>query len=155
LKSQLSEQGKKVDVISSSNIVTGKNPVKVELTNPNPKTNGTLAYPEEKVSLSWQEELRIHDDAPYAIKIILTSNESVDPVRLAVVCDHELKYSEFGFTPQPFAGNVEIYDKDKKMFVVIANAVEKVAMLRPDAPMVFHLSSDKPFKILRMERIPL
>jgi len=33
LKGQLAEQGKKVDVIQKSNIVTGKNPIKVEVTN--------------------------------------------------------------------------------------------------------------------------
>jgi hypothetical protein len=33
LESQLSEQSKNVDIIKRSNIVTGKNPVRVEITN--------------------------------------------------------------------------------------------------------------------------
>jgi len=54
LQSQIAAQGKKVDVISSSNIVTGKKPVKVEVMNPPSAPEAPASHP--LPNLSWTQE---------------------------------------------------------------------------------------------------
>jgi hypothetical protein len=95
LQSQLSAQGKKVDVISGSNIVTGKTPVRVELANLPP----SLATPVPKIEgieIISQEALPTspHPDAPYGVKVIIQTKAEMQPVKLGFECDKEVFYGE-------------------------------------------------------------
>jgi len=82
LKKQLSAQGKDVAVIRNSNIVTGKAPVKVEVTNPPP---GGQEHPPELHGFS-------HEASPNpqygnrAIEFILTTNKVMNGTKGMLQC---------------------------------------------------------------------
>lgn len=84
LQAQLESQGKKVDVIGQSNIVTGKNPVKVEVTNPPaPGSSG-----EEKLQVR-VAEVSVEPRPEYgkgATELILTTNKVMDGAHVSVHC---------------------------------------------------------------------
>lgn len=148
LQSQLAAQGKDVSVIKGSNIVTGKSPIKVEVTNGIPNTTSAQI---ENVRLSWETEPSTHNDAPFAKKVTIQADAPVNPVRLAIFCDVPIKYAEGGLTgPAMYYGGNEISQKDQTVFIVNMSS-QGTALLRPDSPLVFHLYSDKPINILRGE----
>jgi hypothetical protein len=92
LKGQLAEQGKKVDVISTSNIVTGKKPIPVQVMNVPPLAAATAQV--ENMRMSWEPETSAHNDAPYAKKLTIQADAPVNPIKLAIVCDVPIKYGE-------------------------------------------------------------
>ncbi len=82
LKGQLESQGKKVDVISNSNIVTGKSPIKVELTG-GPSLSGQTPL-EIRAS-----ELPVEPNPQYgkaAREIILTTNRVMNGAHASIHC---------------------------------------------------------------------
>jgi len=83
LKRQLEVQGKDVSIIKGSNFVTGKNPVKVEVTNP---ANHDSSSP--KINL-FDEGSTVHN--PTAGKhertLLAITDKPITPVRLIVMCE--------------------------------------------------------------------
>lgn len=91
LRSQLTEQGKKVDKISGSDIVSGKNPLRVEVTNP----QGVSGEPSLSVHTS---EMRITPDPSLghnASQVILTTNKRMNGARMTVVCKDKILRGSF------------------------------------------------------------
>lgn len=84
LKGQLASQGKKVDEIGNSNIVTGKKPISVIVENPN-----TAAMPGElplDVHVSSMPVEPRKDIGRYATQFILTTNKVMDGGRARFEC---------------------------------------------------------------------
>src|SRR5712692_4616018 len=87
LQAQLAAQGKKVDVIEGSNIVTGKKPVRVEIANPNSLPTG-------------ESPLDIHASAmpappnpqygKNARQFILTTNKVMNGGRVRIACKNKI-----------------------------------------------------------------
>jgi len=150
LQEQLAKQGRAVSVIKSSNIVTGKKPIKVEVTNQLSSSSGAMQV--ENIRVSWQPDTSTHSDAAYAKKLIIQADAPVDPVKLAIFCDTTLKYGEVKVAgPYTWYGGTEIYKNDSHVYVLNMSA-QGTAVLRPDAPLIVYLYSDQPFNILRTER---
>src|SRR5437016_13347479 len=72
LEAQLQTQGRKVDVIGKSNIVTGKNPIRVEVTNPLP--GATPGEPALSIHASTMSTTSQAQYGKHASQIILTTN---------------------------------------------------------------------------------
>jgi hypothetical protein len=118
--------------------------------------NQPLAVPEvENVRLFQEDETSTHADAPYAKKITLQSNVPVNPVRFAVICERPLKYVEVANIENGsmWFGAEEIYSKDPRIFIIGMDSKGK-PLLRPDAPVSFHLYSAYPIVITKFERGP-
>jgi hypothetical protein len=95
LETELQTQGKKVDVIGQSNIVTGKSPIKVEIANgtvpagaPTPAIEGLNIMSQEQLSSS------PHPDAPYGIKVVISTKTPMQPTKFGLQCDKEVLYGE-------------------------------------------------------------
>lgn len=90
LQGKLETQGKNVEAIKGSNIVSGKSPIKVEVTNQSPVASG-----------SSDEPLRLHAAAmpvapesrygAHATQMILTTNKRMNGAHLTIVCKSPLK----------------------------------------------------------------
>ena len=97
LENDVQSQGKKVDLIGRSDIVTGKNPVKVEITN---ASSGIASPPVPKIEgieILDQEPLLTspYKDAPYGVKVIIQTKTELQPVKFGIECDKEVAYGEF------------------------------------------------------------
>jgi hypothetical protein len=152
LQTKLDAQGKDVATIKGSNIVTGKYPIKVEVTN-EPGTPASLQV--ENIRLFAEPESSTHRDAPYAKKVTIQTDVPVNPIRLAISCESPLKYGELGHAEEGsmWIDASRIYEQDRRMFVIDIKS-PGTPMLRPDAPLVFHLYSDKPINITKLQRGP-
>jgi hypothetical protein len=84
LKGQLAAQGKKVDVIGSSDIVTGKKPVKVEVTNGGIGASGPAPEPIEHLTLIRESVNSTNDKAPYAMKFTIQATIPINPMLLNI-----------------------------------------------------------------------
>ncbi len=153
LQSELVAQRKDVATIKSSNIVTGKGPIPVKVMNEPPPAAAVAQV--ENLRMSWEPETSTHNDAPYAKKITIQADAPVNPIKLAIVCDVPIKYGEVRMVDPAtmFFGGNEIYEKDAHIYI-INMTTQGTALLRPDAPLVVHLYSDRPLNIVRGERGP-
>jgi hypothetical protein len=155
LKKQLAAQGKDVATIKGSNIVTGKNPVRVEVINP-PGTPQQAPLEVEDARLQVEMEHSTYKDAPYAAKIVLQSNIVINPARFAIVFENPVKYvtwthgkGEGGMTQ----GGVDILPEDSKIVRINLNSAPNPAV-SPDAPMVIRVASASPLIIRQFLRGP-
>lgn len=104
----------------------------------------------EKLKLIQQDEPSTHTDAPYAKKITVTSTVSLNRLQLAIICSDPLKYGEMGYTGlTEYSSGNHIFKEDPRVFVIDMDARPVIS---PEAPLVFHLYSDKPIKIEKFER---
>jgi hypothetical protein len=85
LKGQLAAQGKKVDAISTSNIVTGKNPIKVQVTNPNEGSGPSLP------NLSWSQDKAELVDGKPSIAVHFRIDGPLNLPAFAAFCDRPCK----------------------------------------------------------------
>jgi hypothetical protein len=90
LRAQLTEQGKKEDTISGSNIVTGKRPIRVEL------ANGSLPagdVPLEIHAAGMQGTTSLLQYGKYARQLILTTNRvMVNGAHASIICEHKINH---------------------------------------------------------------
>lgn len=86
LRSQLEEQGKKVDKISNSAIVSGKRPLKVEVTN-QPTANGET---KPEIHASSMEATAKPEFGKYATQAILTTTKRMSGAELDIRCKHKI-----------------------------------------------------------------
>ncbi|HEV2489795.1 MAG TPA: hypothetical protein VGT03_08300 [Candidatus Acidoferrales bacterium] len=84
LKGQLASQAKDLSVIKGSNIVTGKKPVKVEVTNPTAPSSGEIPLDVHVSKL--REATPIPQYGKNAIKFLLTTNKTMNGGRVRVEC---------------------------------------------------------------------
>jgi hypothetical protein len=87
LQSQLTTQGKKVDVIQESDIVTGKKPVKVEITNGSPPGNPT-GQPAVRVSRVFVTPRPEY--GKLAIEFILTTDRVMNGGKASFHCKNKI-----------------------------------------------------------------
>lgn len=87
LEGQLSEQGKSVDIIKRSNIVTDKNPIKVEITNQNALPAGQAPLDIHASQLAGNP---IPEYGKNARQIILTTNRVMDGARVRITCKNRI-----------------------------------------------------------------
>ena len=156
LKGQIAAQSKDVGIIKGSNIVTGRNPVKVEVINPSGAPGlGAQAPPEvEHVQLLKSAENSRYQDAPFASKLVLQSNLPINPARFAIHFSNPIDH--LNWNPAQgleFMGDVRIYEKDKKLVIVDLRTTGDAA-IRPESPLIIHVSSSKPISIEKFERGP-
>jgi hypothetical protein len=155
LKGELQNQGKKVDVIGRSNIVTGKSPIKVEVANGN--LPATLPTPTiEGLSVISQEPLSSspHPDAPYGIRVVVSTKTPMQPTKFGLEFDNEVLYGEIQ-TGSNFSGVVlsadgRVNDKaklpEKNSW---AWRVDEPKFL-PETPWIVRLYGKAPLKITRI-----
>jgi hypothetical protein len=84
LEGELNDQGKKVDVIGNSNIVTGKKPISVIVENPSPSAQSGDAPLDVRASSMRVEPNRQYGQ--YAMEFILTTNKVMNGGRATLVC---------------------------------------------------------------------
>jgi hypothetical protein len=87
LKGQLTVQGKDVNLIKSSNIVTGKNPVRVEVTNPGTPDGGPPKLSVFEVGPTTPNPAV----AAHEKTLLVVTDKAVSPVRMTVQCDGGLE----------------------------------------------------------------
>jgi hypothetical protein len=90
LKSQIANQGKKVDVIGGSPFVTGTKPVKVEVTNPNAPASQSSAVTNGVLTISQTDKISTRSDAPYEIEVVIQSTVEFPELKLTFQCDKKL-----------------------------------------------------------------
>ncbi len=149
----LSKQGRDVQLIRDSNIVTGRESVKVEVTNGQGSFSSLKV---EDISVFTEIERSTHSDAPYAMKVTLQASAPINPVRFAIIFKDPLKYAELAYMEKDSlfsAPDSWIYDKDKRMLRISIDGAGK-ALLRPDAPLSFYVYSEYPLVITRAFRGP-
>jgi len=112
LQTDLAKQGRKVDVISSSDIVSGKQPIKVEMVNK--PTSGTLPQVAQ-LRLSWENHVSIHPDAPYCKQITIQSDSALDTLGEVIRFSGPLKYAQLMRIPVLYIGGATIRTDDPKV----------------------------------------
>jgi hypothetical protein len=132
-----------------------KSPISVQI-------NGELAAPQplevEEIKLFSEVERSSHTDAPYAIKVTLQATAPIDPLRLAIRCTNEIKYVEMSYPTgmgvgQMWYGGIEVYKNDRTIVIVNMTGNGK-APVRPDLPLILHISSAQPIIVKSFERGP-
>src|SRR5262249_47919630 len=136
LKIQLASQGKNLDAIKGSDIVTGKNPIRVQLTNPqgtppgetSPEIHGAVARVEPDLS-----------KGQYASQIILTTNKVMNGAKVRVKCPNKLNSATVWVagSSQMFGGGV--LEDDHTYMVNVSNP-----NWAPDYPIVIKVYHDTP-----------
>lgn len=91
LEAQLRTQGKKVDVIGQSNIVTGKNPIRVEVTNPSTAGGGEPTLNIHASSMVTAPQIQY---GQHATQIILTTNIRMHGAHVTFLCKDKLNRGE-------------------------------------------------------------
>jgi hypothetical protein len=97
LESELKAQSRNLDAIKGSDIVTGKKPVRVELTNP-----GLSPTPPAPVlsgiRIASQKQVPSDDPSlPFALEVVVQTDVDIVPVKLAVLCDGPIGKGNAGF----------------------------------------------------------
>ena len=87
LHAQLAAQGKKVDVIQGSNIVTGKKPVRVEIENPSALPTGE---PRLDIHVSAMPGIPNPQYGKNARQFILTTNKVMNGGRVRIGCQNKI-----------------------------------------------------------------
>jgi hypothetical protein len=154
LKGQLSEQGKKVDVISNSNIVTGKSPIKVEVTNPSSYVEGENTQPPPHVAhvvLNWQKQESVNSDTPYCQNVILQSDMPINPVGFLVSFSARIKSVTPVAIKVAYQGAFKIEEQDPTTLEIAARGIGD-ELLKPETPLVVLVCSDKDFKPTKLVR---
>lgn len=152
LQSQLAEQGKKVDVISNSNIVTGKSPIKVEVTNPSAPVEGDVQPPRvAHVVLNWEKQESVNSDTPYCEKIVLQSDIPINPVGFLVTFSAPVKSATPLGIKVIMQGRIAIEENDPTILQIVAKGIGD-ALLTPENPLVVLVCSDRDFKPIKLIR---
>jgi hypothetical protein len=147
LKGQLAIQGEKVDVIQQSNIVTGKKPIKVEVTNQETSQSVPKVGPITMTPIPYPS---IHVDAPACTKLVFSSEFPVRDLGLMVHFSAPIKYVD-SLVTFVYKGWQRIDESDKKQINIVMLGFNGDA-LSPDRPIAIVACSDRPFKPLTLER---
>jgi hypothetical protein len=87
LQAELKAQSRNIDTIKGSDIISGKKPVKVEVTNPSivqsppvPMLSG--------IRIASQKQIPSDDsNLPFGLEVVIQTDTDIVPVKLAVLCD--------------------------------------------------------------------
>lgn len=90
LKSQIVGEGKKVETIAGSPFVSGKSPVRVEVTNPNTSNAVPSAVRSGVLTISQTNKISTRSDAPYEVEVVIQSTVDFPSLKLAFRCDKEI-----------------------------------------------------------------
>jgi len=118
LAAQLSAQGKDVGVIKSSNIVTGKHPIKVELTNAS--SSGADASDRPLANLSWTQQADVPRDGKPSTVVNFRLDNSLELPAFLVVCDRPCRVMD-GMAP-PMSQTTTLTTANVKVVGLLFNA---------------------------------
>jgi hypothetical protein len=88
LQTQLAAQGRDVSVIKGSNIVTGKNPMKVEVINPSPNPPSVDT---QSVNLTWTQERGSISDGKETVRVTFRVDGYLKLPAFMAICDKPCK----------------------------------------------------------------
>ena len=145
LQNQLAVQGKDVSVIKSSNIVTGKSPIKVEIAGAR-----EIRHQVANIVMSSSSVQSIHPDATYCRKLIFTSEFSTNPVGLTEYFPSPVKYVDSMVT-FVYKGFVRV-SKDNPKQAEIAMIGFNEDVLKPERPIVVNVCAESVFEPVKLER---
>jgi vacuolar-type H+-ATPase subunit H len=153
LRTRLAAQGKDVSAIKSSNIVSGKSPIKVEVINPASSSTGESVPPPHvaDVRLNWERQDSVRPDAPYCQKVILQSDVSINPVGFLISFSAPIKSVTTLGIRIAYQGEFKIDGRDQKTIRIAAMGIGD-ALLKPDYPLAILVCSDQDFKPLKLTR---
>jgi len=151
LQGQLSEQTKDLRVIKGSNIVTGKQPFKVEVTNGS-QTASPAAPILTGIRIASQKRIPSDDpNLPYGLEIVVQTDTDIEPVAIAVICDGVIGKGNGAFSQ----GGVYTMMKEglaaghQNVFIT----EWKSPTWTPQDPIVMHLFSEGPVKAISVTRV--
>jgi len=145
LHGQLTAQGKDVSAIKSSDFVTGKKPIKVEVTDAQVSRNqvGSIVMTTSPVK-------SIHPDATYCRKLIFTSQFPANPLGLDVYFSAPIKYVD-SMVAFVYKGFLQVSQNDsKRAEIAMIGFGEDV--LKPARPIVVNVCSGNVFAPVKLER---
>jgi hypothetical protein len=151
LQSQLAAQSKDVSAIKGSNIVTGKTPIKVEVTNPSPGSSAPSPQPPVLTGMRIASQKRIPSGdpkLPYGLEVVVQTDVDISPVRVAVVCDGPIGSGRFVGTGVYTMINQGTAVGHPEMFLV----QWATPTWTPDQPIVVHLFSETAINAIRVQQ---
>jgi hypothetical protein len=87
LQEQLTQQSRSVETIKGSNIITGRTPVKVEVTNALPAgSDQALTWHQGHLIVTQQQRISTRKEFPFRAQIVIQSDVEFKSLRLAVRC---------------------------------------------------------------------
>ncbi len=152
LQDQLISQGKNVEAIRGSNIVSGKQPIKVEVTNPSPGTTQEPPILADVRIASQRRTVSTDPNYPYALEIIIQTNQQIQPVAFAVECDGEVGRGSAGFSGSGMYTNVRdgIAAGHNNIFIF----QWETPAFSPDMPITVTLLSKTAIRARQLHKLP-
>jgi hypothetical protein len=149
LTKKVEDQGRGVDEIRGSNIVTGKTPIRVELANPPIQpTTSTFA----NIGSQWSAVDSIYPDAQNCLKIVFTSTAVVDPLGLRVYFSDRVRRADL-MSKFLHQGWVKVADGDLKQVEIAIFGFAGDVPLKPERPLIVNVCSDKEIRPVNFERV--
>lgn len=148
LQDQLADAQKEIKRIGSSNIVTGKNPVKVEVTNGSKMAEAPPAVVQH-VHISQRQVPSTRDDAPYGLEVTLQTDVMQQPTAFVIECDADITEGSFYVTGSTMMTNIHrgVLDNKKQFYFSFGTPP-----FTPQAPIVVTLLAKTPIKATRVMR---
>lgn len=150
LESQLTEQGENVEVIKRSNIVTGKNPVKVEVTNPSSQSKPQLPILAHIRIASQKQIVSTKDKLPYALEVVVQTDQIIEPVAFIFECDGEIGEGFGSVGANMYFMSKSGSVRDHPNWFLLA---WKSPPFTPQTPMIVKLFSKKPIQVINLRKI--
>ena len=108
----------------------------------------------EDVKLFRETETSTHTDAPYALKLTLTSNVAINPVRFAIYFNAPVKHLEVKYCSEfAFFGDDKILESNPREVILNINASGQ-PILRPDCPITLHVDGERELIAEKIQRGP-
>jgi hypothetical protein len=149
----LTAQAKDLSLIKGSDIVTGRKPIKVEVTNNSSQAPSPAAAP-VVTGIRVASQKRIPSDdpkLPYGLEVVIQTDADIEPVAIAVICDGVIGKGSGGFSQ----GGV--YTMSKQGLAVghenVFIAEWKSPAWTPQEPIVVRLFSEGPIRATSVTRI--
>lgn len=149
LQGQLADAQKEIKRIGSSNIVTGKNPVKVEVTNGSKMAEAPPPAVVQHVHISQRQVPSTRDDAPYGLEVTLQTDVMQQPSAFVIECDADITDGNFYVTGNMVITNERsgVLDNKKQFYFSFGTPP-----FTPQAPIVVTLVAKTPIKATRVMR---
>jgi hypothetical protein len=152
LQNQLSAQAKDLRFIKGSNIVTGKKPVKVEVTNNDGQLTSPVAPILTGIRMASQKRIPSDDPKlPYGLEVVIQTDADIEPVAIAVICDGVIGKGSGGFSQGGAYTMTKqgLAEGHENVFI----AEWKSPAWTPQEPIVVRLFSERPIKATSATRI--
>lgn len=106
----------------------------------------------QKFLFTQEQASSTHDDAPFAIRVVIQTTASVQPTSLAITCSSEVAYADYriGGLENPQKSGDRFVDKGKSIFWVFWGT----PAFKPEDPFVITLMSRTENRILSVQNGP-